>query len=433
MNYCIDKDKYGCHKITMKLTYLICFILMNSYGILHCQTIIGFVYDCNNGVQIENANLHIKNTNIGTSSNELGFFKLILDSLNKDKQLIISHVAYKEITYELKNGLFQDTLNICLERNSINLNETTVTASFIDVLGHKNFSVLDFDVIETNVLLLINDYINTSINLVITNSVFDTIYCYSDEHLKKAKNIYKDCVGKCHLVCKDTVYQIDYYDSILTINYPISEQKFNEVVGNCLFETAEHLVFKTTSNKGFYNEFFAVNKENHSRKIIHSAMQSEKMKQLSSEINWILTHSYLYTNVNEAILFEKRIMYRPSILSMNKIGDSIYLFDFSNNCIDIYSSNLNNIRSVNIDYHKNRNWNEIIIIDQIENLAYTIMTENNFEVLYLINLLDGTISKKVRIPYIYPYKIKVNNGFLYVLFKESSNQPVVKKIYRKKI
>ncbi|MEZ5149048.1 MAG: hypothetical protein R2759_18745 [Bacteroidales bacterium] len=255
----------------------------------------------------------------------------------------------------------------------------------------------------------------------------------SNESLKKAVNIYKDCLEKCHLVCKDTVYQIDYYDSTLTINYPVSINKFNEAVNNCLFECSEYLVFKLSSNNGFNNEFYAVNKEDHSTRIIHSAMQSQKLKQLNNEIDWILSHPYLYTNVNEAILFEKRIMYKPSILSMNKVGDSIYLFDHSNDCIDVYSSNLDYIRSMNIYYHLNKNWNKKIIIDPVQNLAYTTITENNFEILYLINLGDGNINKRIRIPYIFPYKVKVNNGFLYVLFKESSNQPIVKKIYRCKL
>lgn len=333
----------------------------------------GYVYDCESNEPVENANLQIYETTIGTSSSGTGFFKIKFDSNKKDLKLIISHLGYNQTVYKLSNIKNSDSLNICLEPYSINLDETNITASIRNVLGKREFSILDFNFIGDKVLLLVMNYTNNTKQLVITNSLFDTISTFSNKSIKNAKVIYKDCLNICHLVCKDTVYQIEYYDSVLTINYPISFDKFNIAVKDCLFDFSEYLVFRKSLYEGFYNEFYAVNPKNHDIKIIYSAMQSEKLKDRNDEINWIWAHASLYRNVYAAIQFEKQIWSLPSLVSMDKIGDSIYLFDHSHACIDIYSSDFVKIRDIDIDYHSNTKWNKKIIIDQVDNKADFIL------------------------------------------------------------
>ncbi len=430
----LNKMKTENFKISIWVLFCVVFFLIISIGNLFSQVIIGNVFDCGNNDPIENVNIHVKGTSIGSSSNKFGFFEINYNFNKKEKQLlIISHLNYNEKIIDLNEGQIPDTLNICLESKAINLSETTISAGFTNVYGQHNYSILDFNFIDKNVLLLVLDYRKNAKDLILTNSLFDTISYLSSESLKKAINIYKDCMGKCHVVCKDTVYQIDYYDSILTINYPIPSGKFDETIGACLFESTEYLVFKTTSTEGFYNRFYAVNKEDHSTKLIHSALQSKKLKKRNAEINWILTHPYLYPHIHEAIFFEKKIMFQPSLLSMNKVGDSIYLFDHSNDSIDVYTDDLNYARSIKIKYHLNKKWNENIIIDQVANKAYTTITENNLETLYSIDLAKGSLVSEVKIPYVFPYKVAINDGYLFVLFKEFTNQAISKRIYRFKL
>jgi len=193
------------------------------------------------------------------------------------------------------------------------------------------------------------------------------------------------------------------------------------------------MVFKSTTNDGFSNEFYAINSKELTKKTIYSGTDIEKQKHLNFEINYILKHSYLYTNVWEFIQFEKKVMYQPSTLSLINVGDTIYLFDHSLGNLDIYCNNLAYIRSIKIDYHLIHNWNKNIIHDQVENKVYTTITDDNFEVLYEISLIDGSIQARYKIPFLFPYKVMVNSGYVFVLYKEFTNQSFHKSIYSSKL
>ena len=116
-----NKKKAGQFKITIWILYCVIFFFICSFKNLYSQVIIGTVHDCGNKKPIENANLHIKGTSIGITSNKFGFFEMNYNYNNIENQLIISHIAYKEKIIELNENQIQDTLIICLESKSINL------------------------------------------------------------------------------------------------------------------------------------------------------------------------------------------------------------------------------------------------------------------------------------------------------------------------
>jgi hypothetical protein len=416
------------------LGYLFSIILaLTSSTDLPAQALVGIIIDCSNKRPVENVNLTFKQTSAGTTTDNSGIFKINYGPSIKTNELIITHVAYYEKTIVLNRNVNRDTLHICLEPRSINLNEATITANKKQVFGQRNYSVLDFNFIDDNVLLLVFDYWNNSKELIYTTPIFDTICRLTNDSLNKATQIYKDCLGQCHLLCKNTAYQIDYIDSVLTINYPIAIDTFYKIVGNCLFESSDYLVFKSTSEEGFSNTFYAVNEKDHTSKFIYSAFQAQLLKNRDSQIVWILSHPEFYPHPENDIRFEKEIMFKPSVVSMHKVGDSIYLFDYSDDSTYVFSYTLDPVRSFKVKDNSNEKWNGNILIDPLASKAYTTIEENNLETLFGIDLVNGRLQREVVIPYVFPYKIAVNDGFLYVLYKESENPPVSKRIYRYKL
>ncbi|MEZ5196407.1 MAG: carboxypeptidase-like regulatory domain-containing protein [Bacteroidales bacterium] len=383
---------------------------------LLCQNVKGYVYNIVNYKPIENVNIYIPNSNIGTSTDKLGYFELT----NNENliNLIISHISYENKKIEINTNSKIDTIVILLNPISIELQESVINANVENEISRDYLSVIDFNFINNNILILAKNFSNNNNELIVTNSVFDTIAIIRCELLNSAKKIYKDCLGRCHVINRDSAYQISFQDSILYLKYPTLKTKFFEVLQDCLFELDENIFFKTTSENGFFNEFYAINTTSKSKKIIYSGYEIEKLKQLNFEINWIKSHPHLYSNIYEAILFEKQIMFKPSDISLYNIGDSIYLFNHSKGNLDIYSDDIDYIRSIQINYHFNKNWKNKLIFDRTENKVYTTIAYNNFEELFEINLINGNIETKYKIPFLFPYKIMVNSGYVYFLCKD---------------
>ncbi|MBN3034192.1 MAG: carboxypeptidase-like regulatory domain-containing protein [Bacteroidales bacterium] len=419
-----------CFRLVFTLSTIICICVFSR---VMGQEITGYVYDCRSRQPVENASVYFKNSNRGTTTLKSGFFALKTAGIQDEYALIISHISYNKAVLDKNTAESGDTLNICLEPRLFNLDEAVISARKRSTIGRHNLSVIDFDFINENVLLLIRDHTNHRTELVLTNPVFDTIAILSTEDLNGAGSIEKDCLGYCHLLFKDYAIQIWNHDSTLSLSHKVSGEEFEAVDERCLFKTEEYLVFGYSSKEGFSNEFYAVNTRDQTTRIVYSGIQSEKLRKLNAQISFIMSHPDLYSDVSAAIHFEQKIMYRPSVVTMHKVGDTVYLFDYANDRIDLYSGSLEYVRSIQIGYHSDRNWNNKTIIDQVEGKAYTTITENNLEILYLIDLTDGNIERKATIPYVYPFKTMVNSGYVYVLFKGTMNQPVSKRLFKLKL
>ena len=76
------------------LLILSCSILLSSD-----ISVNGYIYDQSKN-PIYNAEVYIKDISIGTVTDSLGYFNLLLDSIDDSFFLSVSHVAYKYIEIE---------------------------------------------------------------------------------------------------------------------------------------------------------------------------------------------------------------------------------------------------------------------------------------------------------------------------------------------
>jgi hypothetical protein len=79
----------------------------------------GTVVDSSSQQAITNVNIFVKGTEIGTSSDQNGRFKLILSELHPDAQLVLSHIAYLEKV--IPPSYFENNRIISLQKRSIPL------------------------------------------------------------------------------------------------------------------------------------------------------------------------------------------------------------------------------------------------------------------------------------------------------------------------
>jgi len=113
----------------LKYTFFLLF-LFASLCVFGQTTISGTVTDGDTGEDLPYAAIYVKGTNIGTETNEYGFYSLTIkpDAITGEKVTIVfSFFGYGEIEQELEVGTFH-TINLELEPKIENIDEVVITA-----------------------------------------------------------------------------------------------------------------------------------------------------------------------------------------------------------------------------------------------------------------------------------------------------------------
>ncbi|MFT7612061.1 MAG: hypothetical protein ACI9J3_001010 [Parvicellaceae bacterium] len=113
----------------LKYTFFL-ILLISWYSLIGQTTISGTVTDGDTGEDLPYASIYVKGTNIGTETNEYGFYSLTIkaEALTGDKVTIVfSFFGYGEIEQELEVGTFHN-INLELEPKVENIDEVVITA-----------------------------------------------------------------------------------------------------------------------------------------------------------------------------------------------------------------------------------------------------------------------------------------------------------------
>ena len=144
--------------------------------------------------------------------------------------------------------------------------------------------------IDTNILLLATKHKNNAYELSLISESFDTIAKLTHLPANRQSSIYKDCMGKCHVILKDSAYQVFIDDGKIQLTYPIHVDRFYRLMENCLFATKDFLVFKKQNLNTYLHTYFGVEKMSHEVIEFISDFQSERMYALNDELKFIDEH-----------------------------------------------------------------------------------------------------------------------------------------------
>jgi hypothetical protein len=402
---------------------------------------------------IEGVNIQLNNTNTGTTSNKQGVFELRVNEF--PALLTITHISYLEKQVAISK-IQDDPIIIWLNKKTIMLSEAEITSGTYEIFKGKGQEIIDYNFLDTNLLILSYNYNNNHHELILTDESFDTIHIKDISHLKKPKQIFKDCMGNCHLLTGDSAYQVYFHNESIQLIYPTHLPKFLKFLGNCLFETPTHLAFEANTDKrpkleyaaiGIYdfpntrskNEqwkhlFYLMNKKTHEKTILDNVYEWEKNHNAFDHAMFVFDpnnpHSMFF---GDLLRFEETSIYKPSFQTVKFLNDTIYYFNHMKSQIDIYSYDLIFVDSIKVEYNYLNNWVPIIITDLIENKAFTIFTTGVMYSLAEINLADGSTKEVTKIKKLFPQKIKINNGHLYFLYKDLTNSMDKRKLFQGKL
>ncbi len=238
-----------------KSIFTLIFILL-SISTIYSQTVTGRFVDSLN-VPIAYTSIGIKDTYIGTVSNDKGVFSLDLSKANDNSQIIISNISYKVKEYSLKEfrQLIKTKKAIVLEENSQKLREVTVSSKKLKNrnLGNRNNSSLvqvgfSGNIVGNEVGARINikdspTYID-AFNFFIANSDFDSLFFRLNMYSIKDDLPYKNLLSE------------NIYFSTYTKKGKVSVdlEKYNIVVEEDVIITIEYI---TDFSEGSYLYFSA--------------------------------------------------------------------------------------------------------------------------------------------------------------------------------
>ena len=410
----------------------------------------GIITDQSNGLPIEGVNIRVQNTYSGSTTNAQGVFTL--RPRNLPAILLVTHIAYfgRQIIVTQSQS---DSLRISLSPKPIELEEAEITEEKYKVFKGKHQEVIDYNFLDTNIIILAYNFNKNRHELIVTNEQFDTLSIKDVSFIRKPRQIFKDCMGSCHLFSKDTAYQIYFADSSIYLLYPTQLQKLNTILGNCLFETPAYFAFEGNADKStnlnyaarnlsdlpntrpgnndkWKHLFYLINKKTHEKTILDQVYEWEKKRDAYNHAMYVFSDSNNRMFFGELLRCEEMMFFMPAFQTLKLLNDTIYYFNHLKSRIEIYSEDLALQDTIHIDYHNRKNWKPFIITDQVKHKAYTFFTVGAKLMLSAIDLKSGSVREVHKIDKLFPSKVKVKNGYLYFLYNDVNNVWGTRKLFQ---
>ena len=413
-------------KITVLLVLQLVFVI-SIYSQNNRITISGSIYNVETGEVIEGVHVYNKTLENGTITYKSGYYKL--KSTNKPSKIIISHVAYHDTIINIESSK-NITINIGLTPK-VDILATAIITPIVDIIKEKPLYIWDYSFYDDDILILgcRNKKINRPV-LVMMEANGDTI-CSLALNGKRPENLFTDCMNNNHLITKSTAYQV-YFDSTeIKLLYPNKLCDFENSLGNCVTELDDKLYFHQYYYKNQVLKYYYIDSKDSTSQEIR----------LITDVNGLamLTHSRRFIEMGKAIevktnqRFEEMCFYDEIFVPLVKLNDSIIIFNYVFDNIEIYDGKAVFIKDVPIVFHKDKNWKEEIYIDEIKGKAYTIFKTDGISYLHEINIHTGELENKATIPdFLFVENIKIRDNVVYFLYREKENQEY-NKLYKMRI
>lgn len=375
--------------------------------------IFGYVKDAATDLPVQSVDIYINgNEKVGTTTNKDGYYELQIAKI--PSEIIFSHVAYEPQQRKIEQyGNQKIDIEIITKYHM--LNPAEITASAKKIINDKTLYVLDYELFGDNIMLIAHHF-GQKPELYLMTIAGDTLA--RTKINETPEKLHKDCFGNIHLITEKRAYQVFYENKTLSLIYSVSVKEFNENIEPVITEL---------HGKLFYKEYFVNNqviiyyyrqKDSTDKKL--SVIADEKSLRMLSDRERFMSMGKAYTEAD--LRFEELFFYDPIFSPLFKNGDSLIIFNFIDSNIEFYNSQCSLIKDVAIDFHKEKNWKEDIIMDSKTGSFYSLFRKNGIARLKEIDIDTGKIGRTFTIPnFIFVDKIKIHNNKIFFLDYDLKN------------
>ena len=374
-------------------------------------------------LSIENVNIRVSNTTLGTTTNTKGYYELPLNRDNKPVKLHYSCIGYQDTVVSLSTQQLQrDSVNISfrMRKQNYNLQEVTVSAKH-KLYGEKYF-FMDFEVFDHTICILAACPNKKRFCLIMADESlrgFDTISI--PVHIRP-EYVMRDCMDNCQLVAKDSVYEIGL--STKPHRFFAAERSFFfRTMSDCLFVTDEHIYFKEKAIEGYLTSIYRIDRVRQTTQPVLVSDMTGNLEDIMDDLKFNARYPVQHgAPLGIYIKFIKTFWFPPSDVALLKASDTLVYLDHNHGLCYRYDLDLNKIDSCNIHYPFLEGWKHTLYQDFVKNKFYTIIKDQLFE----IDPASGNIKAKTKLnPNLYS-KTVIHDGQLLLLKKAHDSSGEIK-------
>jgi hypothetical protein len=385
------------------------FVLFLVWANLGAQNIYkGYIFDSVSQKPIENAEIIVDST-FSTSSDASGFFTFF--SKRNIVSVEVRHLSYTPARMKMaKNSV--NTIH--LSPSAINLAEFALTIKKPEeVMPGKKYQILDYEFDNNHILMLAleNQSIFTPV-LLLANLDGDTLFRLK---VSNPTGLCKNYNGDVYYLTKKAALKICTDNNRIQLRDPMTIDEFNLENQAIVSKDEERYYLKSYAYKNQQVNYFSYNENEDKLDLFRSVCNDEV---LANE-----KFGPYFKGKEEDLRFQELIILRPIFAPLVKCHDTLLIFNFVDSKLEKYSKETEMLSKTSIDFQKSKALVNEIYIDNISQQIYFLFRKNGISQLKEISKTDGHIIKTVKIPdFVYVENIKINNGIVYFLYKEKTNQ-----------
>jgi hypothetical protein len=412
----------------MKKLFFLASILIMHFSINAQHTLKGFITN-KKGESI--GNTHIQLGNKGTSSNEKGYF--IFTTEKSTFSLQFSHISHQTLKQKINLNSADTFIVFQLEEKNKQLQEVIITDK------QKDYSnVLAFEISNNIQYILYEKHFKRFIKVKHLSEDWEV----SNKVSNSIKQLQKDCFGNIYITDKRNAFQLAIEDKKMLAIDKTSIEKFEQIISPCVESIDGKIVMTKYKNHDQMIDYFLL--EEGKEKKINTVYHKEQAEVAASYYAEIIQEYYKATAsfgnkiklgvwdgnlislaenaklvrlIGWYLHFAAKPLYSP-IFNINK---HLYLFDFTNAQLLQYDANGELIKTSPLAFHKEKDWDKLLILDEQTNEIYAQFMRSGVITLKKINLTNGEIKNSQRISAtIFPENLRLNNGKIYYIKKEDN-------------
>jgi hypothetical protein len=399
----------------------------------------GTVVNSKTGIPVENVNVKVLNTVFGNATNKQGRFEVVVPVLPAVVE--VTCIGFESVSIEITK-MVTVPIEINLQPSIHELEGITISDSkAIPLYEDPDYSVLDYEIMGDNLLILVYKYQLKRSMLVLLTRLGDTLALARLPETPPDK-LYKDPLGYVHFFSKKrNAYQCYYDKSLGKLEFPYV-YPVDTILGfftNYQFFLNNRMYFQENSPDGFSTLMGFFDKAN-GKKYLQVSGDSKLAKDYYGDINYFLSprrpdDTSQYLRGFQMRAFE--LFYKPkSIACMVKTRNNmIAVFDFTKDTLQLRNADWELISSCGFSFHKevkenllttiaaaysgsNWKWKWSIITDEFSGTVYTSFEKRGSEKLCKIDIQTGELDAEFVVPVLFPAKINIYKGEAFFMYKK---------------
>jgi len=418
---------------------------------LFSQTLIfkGIIRDEQSLKPIPEVNIKIYGTTRGTATDNAGRFLINLENL--PATLLFSCVGYENAFFKVTE-VSKTPIEFLLRSKSYTLKEVSITSkNYSFLFKDKDYSVLDYELMDDKVLLLIFRTLLNKSQLILLGRNGDTLAVSTLPEVPPSR-LFKDFFSNIHYFSRsDFAYQCFYNKGTKNVDflYKTTVDSLEKAVKPYLFCLSNRLYFQESiANK--FGTAIGYYEKGTGKKYIRQVIYSKKITEfIDDEMFYAKWNEFIakaanlslddlngdsrFYNADEARAhaFEYFNMIFPVI----KTGDNTITFiNFGDDDIELMNKDGKILKTVPISFHHETvkksdtissvrlsdpgwRWGTTILVDEYNRNIYTTYLRSGMIRINRIDVETGKLYSGTVIPLPFPEKIEIYNGEAYFLNK----------------